>query len=90
MPNSYRAIGLLSCVATLQGQQPLPFDLFLYYITEPYFACKAKAMVPDSRGVEALVPVNSSVHRPFSVVVLYIKTNSLAINTDSYSYNLYL
>ena len=35
-----------------------------------YFACSARAITPDTSGVEALVPVKSSVHLLFRVVVV--------------------
>ena len=55
------------------------------YVTEKssfslgtHFACNTSAMVPDMSGVEALVPVNSVVQPPLSVVVLY---NPLNLNS---------
>ena len=38
-----------------------------------HFACNTNATTPAMRGADALVPVNSSVHRPFSVVVLCMR-----------------
>ena len=35
-----------------------------------YLACIVRAATPDMSGVEALVPVKSSVHSPFRVVVV--------------------
>ena len=41
-----------------------------------YFASRAKAIAADTRGAEALVPVNPSVQPPLRVRVVYnIKTN---------------
>ena len=40
-------------------------------INKTYFACRVRAMTPDMRGVEALVPVKLSVHCPFRVAVVY-------------------
>lgn len=41
------------------------------YIIYTYFACSTNARVPERSGADALVPVKSSVHLLFSVVVLY-------------------
>ena len=40
-------------------------------LNKTYFACRVRAITPDMRGVEALVPVKLSVHCPFRVAVVY-------------------
>ena len=48
------------------------YSLALVFVA--YLACSVRAATPDMRGVEALVPVKSSVHSPFRVVVVCIHT----------------
>ena len=45
-----------------------------------YFASRVKAIVADSRGVEALVPVNPSVQPPLRSIVVCYKKNIHEIN----------
>ena len=50
-----------------------------------YFASRVKAIVAETRGVEALVPVNPSVQPALrSIVVCYITKNTY--NTYYYNY----
>lgn len=40
------------------------------YSIRPYLASKVKAIVPDARGADELVPVNVSVQPPFKSKVV--------------------
>ena len=45
-------------------------QMYMCIHVHTYFACRVSAATPDIKGVEALVPVKSSVHLPFRVVVV--------------------
>ena len=47
-----------------------------------HFACSVRAMTPDTSGVEALVPVKSSIHWPLRVVVVYKMAESISMHWD--------
>ena len=53
-----------------------------------YFASSAKAIVAETRGVEALVPLNPSVQQPLRSIVTR-KNIYIYINSEKYSFSAY-